>query len=315
VGKIVSDKVNDLGFWDAGVGFLQGILEFVQRITGSYGIAIIVLTIGVRLLLYPLSQKQLVSMSQMQKIQPRIKMLQEKYENDKQTLQQEIMRLYKENNVNPFAGCLPLLIQLPVMILLFQALMKLNYEIADSTFLGIRMERSVLYGMGEALSILPQDGSAVGILAVLSGIASGPAGLVHVGLYMPSLIFTLFICFITWLQQKISGAANNPQMATMNVIMPFFMGFICLSLPGGVLVYWGTSSLIGIAQQWFAVRKTKEQMATKPTLYKSKPLPGRQAQSVEWSEGDDDEYEDDDEYDDDDEYEDDDEDEKSGEEK
>ena len=102
-------------------------------------------------------------------------------------------------------------------------------------------------------------------------------------------------------------------MATMNVIMPFFMGFICLTLPGGVLVYWGTSSLIGILQQWFVMRKTKELMEVKPTLYKNKPVPGRPAESLEpprkraaeeegYEDGEYEEYDDEYEYDDDAEY-------------
>jgi YidC/Oxa1 family membrane protein insertase len=293
-------------FRDAGVGFLQGILSFFQSHTGSYGLAIILLTIAVRLLLYPLSQKQMVSMTQMQKIQPRLKHLQEKYADDKQTLQQEMMRLYKENNVNPLAGCFPILIQIPIMILLFQALMK--YEVADSIFFGIRLERSVLYGIADALSILPADGQGVGITAVMRGIFDNPSGLLRPGLYLPGVLLMIFIVFLTWFQQKISGATNNPQMASMNVIMPLMMGFFCLTLPGGVLVYWGTSSLIGILQQWFVMRKAKELMAVKPVLHKNKPLPGKQAQGAATLDADDEDDEDDEDYEDeydDDEYEDD----------
>jgi YidC/Oxa1 family membrane protein insertase len=293
--------------WNAGGAFILRILEFFQNITGSYGAAIILLTIAVRLLLYPLSHKQMVSMSQMQKIQPRIKHLQEKYADDKETLQKEIMRLYRENNVNPFAGCMPILIQLPVMILLFRALM--NYEVADSVFAGIRLEKSILFGVAEALGVLPPDGASVGYTAVLSGIFSNPVGLSRVGLYLPGLVLMIAISVMTWAQQKMSGAGNNPEMASMNVIMPVFMGFICLTLPGGVLVYWGTTSLIGIFQQWFIVRRTKEMMANKPALYKSKPVPGKPAESIDPSSRsarreDDDDEDDEDEYDDD-EYEDD----------
>jgi YidC/Oxa1 family membrane protein insertase len=298
--------------WSAGGGFILRILEFFQELTGSYGIAIILLTVAVRVMLYPLSQKQMVSMTQMQKIQPRIAHLRERYADDKETLQREMIRLYKDNNVNPFAGCFPILIQLPVMILLFRALM--NYEVTDAVFLGIRLEKSIMYGLGEALGVL-SGGGAPGYGAVLGGLFSNPSGLAHVGLYLPALALMVVICFMTWAQQKISGTGNNPEMATMNVIMPFFMGFICLTLPGGVLVYWGTSSLIGILQQWFVMRKTKELMEVKPTLYKNKPVPGRPAESLEpprkraaeeegYEDGEYEEYDDEYEYDDDDEYED-----------
>ena len=292
--------------WNAGGAFILRILEFFQNVTGSYGIAIILLTVAVRLMLYPLSHKQMLSMTQMQKIQPRIARLREKYADDKESLQREMIRLYKENNVNPFAGCLPILVQLPVMILLFRALM--NYEVADSVFLGIRLETSVMYGLGDALGVLPEEGLTVGYGAVLRGIFSNPSGLLRIGLYLPALILMIVICVMTWAQQKMSGAGNNPEMATMNVIMPFFMGFICLTLPGGVLVYWGTSSLIGIFQQWYVVRHTKKLMEIKPALYKNKPVPGRPAESIQTAPRnmpEDDGYEDGDEYYDDDEYEDD----------
>ena len=310
--------------WAGGKALLLGILEFFQGFTGSYGLAIILLTIVVRLLLYPLSQKQMSSMASMQKIQPRLKVIQEKYANDKQKLNEEMMRLYRENNVNPLAGCFPLLIQLPIMILLFRVLME--YNVADQVFWGIPLERSVLYCFGQALDILPgEDGVPLGIGAVLKGIASNPAGLLNIKYYLPSTIFTIFISFLTWYQQKISGAGNNPQMATMNVIMPFFMAFICLSLPGGVLLYWGTSSLIGIAQQVFVVRRAKKEAEEKPVLYRNKPLSGysnktdkkpevlqtgkaKPTPSAKEEEYDEDEYEDDDEYeyydDDDEEYDD-----------
>jgi YidC/Oxa1 family membrane protein insertase len=307
--------------WSAGGDFILSILEFFQKLTGSYGIAIILLTAAVRIMLYPLSQKQMLSMTQMQKIQPRIAHLRERYADDKETLQREMIRLYKDNNVNPFAGCLPILVQLPVMILLFRALM--NYEVSDAVFIGVRLEKSIMYGLGEALGVLPEGGVSPGYGAVLGGIFSNPSGLAQASLYLPAFVLMVVICFMTWSQQKMSGAGNNPEMATMNVIMPFFMGFICLTLPGGVLVYWGTSSLIGILQQWFVMRKTKGLMETKPSLYKNKPVPGRPAESIEppkkraqeeEEEYEDDEYEeyddDDDEYEDDeeDEYEDDDED-------
>ncbi|HCD72433.1 MAG TPA: preprotein translocase YidC, partial [Thermovirga lienii] len=95
--------------WKAAGDFLILIINGLYSLTHSYGLAIIILTLLVRVLLYPLSHKQMVSMQKMQKLQPRLKVLQEKYKDDKETLNKEIMRLYKENNVNPAAGCLPLL--------------------------------------------------------------------------------------------------------------------------------------------------------------------------------------------------------------
>jgi YidC/Oxa1 family membrane protein insertase len=288
---------------------MLGILDLFRRMTGSYGIAIILLTIVVRLLLYPLSQKQMVSMARMQKLQPRMKMLQEKYSGNKEKLNEEMMRLYKENNVNPMAGCLPLLVQLPIMIVLFQVLM--NYEVAaNATFLGVQLEHSVFSGLAAAMGVTLREGATAGIGDVFRGITSNPSGLVNFGMYLPGLILTGIICFMTWYQQKMSGASDNPQMATMNIVMPIFMAFMCLGLPGGVVVYWGTSSLIGIVQQWVISKRTKIELEKKPVLYKNKPIDGKgEILTVgdDESEDDDDEDEDDDEEYEDDEYEDDDE--------
>ena len=103
--------------WSGASGLLLNILQFFYGLTNSFGLSIVLLTIAVRVVLYPLNQKQMTSMQQMQKIQPRLKVLQEKYANDKEKLNQETMRLYKENKVNPAAGCLPLVVQLPILIL------------------------------------------------------------------------------------------------------------------------------------------------------------------------------------------------------
>ena len=140
--------------WKAAGDFLLFVRNSLYTFTHSYGIAIIILTILIRILLHPLSHKQLVSMQKMQKLQPRIKILQEKYANDKDALNKEIMKLYKENNVNPAAGCLPLLVQLPILILLFRVLM--NLDLGGATFLGISLEGSVLSTLGEAVGLVAE---------------------------------------------------------------------------------------------------------------------------------------------------------------
>lgn len=259
-------KVNKLSaIWKAAGDFLILIINGLYSLTHSYGLAIIILTLLVRVLLYPLSHKQMVSMQKMQKLQPRLKVLQEKYKDDKETLNKEIMRLYKENNVNPAAGCLPLLVQLPILILLFRVLM--NLDLGGATFLGISLEGSVLSAMASAVGA---SADKIGIGALFSAIAANPAGLLNVQMYLGNLVLLLVIAFLTWYQQQLSGA-SNPQMQFMNWFMPAFLTFICLSLPGGVLLYWGVSSLVGVAQQWYAKHKTEVEMQEKPVLYKDKP--------------------------------------------
>lgn len=244
-------------------------MEFVHGFTGSWGLAIIALTLLVRLLLHPLTHKQMTSMQKMQKLQPRLKMLQEKYKDDKESLNREMMALYRENKVNPAAGCLPLLVQLPIFILLYRVLT--NYDFSGVTFLGIQLDGSVLSTLAKALSLTVAQGQQIGIMAVFNGIVQNPAGLANVGVYLPNLLLLLGIAFLTWYQQQLS-ASGNPQMAMMNWFMPLFLTFICLSLPGGVLLYWGVSSLLGVVQQVYMTRKTAAEMQQKPVLHKDKPV-------------------------------------------
>lgn len=284
--------------WNGASDLLLMVLEFLHGITNSFGLAIVILTILIRLALYPLNQKQMLSMQHMQKIQPRLKVLQKKYANDKEKLNQETMRLYKENKVNPAAGCLPLLVQLPILILLFNVLR--TYDFAGTSFLGILLGSSTTAGLAQAVGVAADANGNYGIMSVLAGIAQNPAGLSNVGLYLANTVLLVGISFLTWAQQKLSSG-SNPQMAMMNTIMPFFMAFICLSMPGGVMLYWGLSSLIGVAQQYFVMTKTKQELKIKPVLHKNKPMP------VSMDDDDDDEYEDDDdEYEEDDDDDDDD---------
>ncbi len=278
--------------WNGASELLLMILEFFYGLTNSFGLAIVLLTVAVRIVLYPLNQKQMTSMQQMQKIQPRLKVLQEKYANDKEKLNQETMRLYKENKVNPAAGCLPLLVQLPILILLFNVLR--TYDFAGTSFLGIILGSSTTAGLAQAVGVAADPTGNYGVMSVLTGILKNPAGLSNAGLYIGNLILLIGISFLTWAQQKLSSG-TNPQMAMMNTILPFFMAFICLSMPGGVMLYWGLSSLMGVVQQYFVMSKTKQELQVKPALHKNKPTSST-------AEDDDDEYEDDDyEEDDDDE--------------
>ena len=155
--------------------------------------------------------------------------------------------------------------QLPILILLFRVLT--NFKFGGVSFLGVGLEESVLSTMAKALELNVQT---PGITALLTGIASNPAGLLKVGVYAPNLILLVSIGFLTWFQQHLS-ASSNPQMAFMNWFMPVFLTFICLNLPGGVLLYWGVSSLMSVFQQWRVVKTTEIEMEKKPTLFKNKP--------------------------------------------
>ena len=260
--------------WEQAKDFLMWLLTTFHDMTGSWGWAIILLTLLVRLAMQPLTNKQMASMQNMQKLQPRMKVLQDKYQDDKETLNKEIMALYKENKVNPAAGCLPILVQLPIFILLYNVLSQHGFP--NATFLTVRLDGSVFTTIANAINLVDAAGvplakEQLGFVVVFYSAATNPALLfANIGMWLPNTLLLLFIAFLTWWQQHLSSK-GNPQMAMMGWFMPLFLTFICLSLPGGVLLYWGVSSLIGVVSQLRAMKKADAEMKEKPTLFQEKP--------------------------------------------
>ena len=272
--------------WAQAKALLLGLLEFLHNtMTGigigtnfAWGLAIIALTLLVRLAMHPLTQRQMVSMQKMQKLQPQLKVLQDKYGDDKDALNRETMALYKENKVNPASGCLPLLIQLPIFILLYGVLYDLTKTEAftNVTFFGVNLGGSVLTTVANALNLVDEAGVKIpdeqlGVVMVfLSSFTNLSLLFSHISMWIFNFILLILIAWLTWYQQHLTSA-GNPQMSMMNWFMPLFLTFICFGLPGGVLLYWGVSSLMGIIHQVRVSRKTTEEMSQKPTLYQEKP--------------------------------------------
>ena len=272
--------------WAQAKALLLGLLQIIHNgITSvgistnfAWGLAIIALTLLVRLLMHPLTAKQMASMQKMQKLKPQLDVLQEKYKDDKDRLNQETMALYKDNKVNPASGCLPLIIQLPIFILLYGVLYDLTKTEAftDVTFLGVNLGGSVLTTVANALNLVDESGVRIPdeqlgfIMVFLSSFTNLSLLFSNVGMWLANFILLVLIAYLTWLQQHLTSAGNS-QMAMMNWFMPLFLTFICFGLPGGVLLYWGVSSLMGIVHQMRVSKKTSEEMSVKPTLYKEKP--------------------------------------------
>jgi YidC/Oxa1 family membrane protein insertase len=203
-------------------------------------------------------QKQMVSMREMQKIQPLMKAVQEKYKNDKERLNKELMALYKEHKVNPMGGCLPLLIQMPILILLFQTLRVFKYhipntEIINGGFLWIANQVEILK---DGLPVI------VGGLAApeqLIGLGGGIFGIEYIGI-LPFLVGGSM-----YIQQKMTstggttgkdGGSTQQTQKMMTIMMPLMIGFMSFSLPSGLTLYWFTSTLLGIGQQYLINKKT-----------------------------------------------------------
>ena len=239
------------------MGFFEifaAVLAFFYGLIQSYGLAIILLTVTVRIVLLPLSIKQTRSMREMQMIQPEIKRIQAKHKGNRQKMNEEMMALYKEHGVNPLGGCLPLILQMPVLIGLFYVIRNpLNYlesgtrlaqdlmekALEVNRFIGIRLDCSAQLALqGNASSAVPES-CGDGVVSAL-----------------PYLVMVLLMGFTTWYQQKQMQASRGPnqdataqQMQTFAKIMPFMLMIFAFSFPSGVVLYWLTTNVWTIIQQ------------------------------------------------------------------
>jgi YidC/Oxa1 family membrane protein insertase len=197
----------------------SGIQVIVKDPGYSYGFAIILFTIIIKLLLLPLTIKQTRSQVKMQEMQPKIQEVQKKYKNDPQKAQQEVMKLYKENGANPLGGCLPLLIQMPIIFALFYVFNNLT-EIKGHGFLWV----PDLYAK-DPLYILP----------ILSAITT----------YLSTALMGT---------NTAAAGQSTKQMASMNIFMAIFFGFMSLNFKSALVLYWVASNLFQLAQTWLMKR-------------------------------------------------------------
>jgi YidC/Oxa1 family membrane protein insertase len=222
-------------------------LEYLYRLTGDWGVAIILLTVGIRILILPLTIKQTSSMYELQKIQPKIKALQEKYKGDKEKLQEETLKFYSENKVNPLGGCLPLLLQMPVFFALFSVLRTRLPE--GASFLGI----------------IPNLGDAP--RAVYTAAAANGAGpLAGILAALPYIILVILFSVSIWLPQALMPGDKQQKM--IGAYMAIAMLWFGWTSPAGVLLYWDVSSIWGVAQQqltmsWMNRKKAADELAAK----------------------------------------------------
>ena len=198
---------------------LHVVLQALYNVTdlagfGSYGVAIILLTILIKKLLYPLTVKQVKSMKAMQELSQKMKKIQEKYKDNPQVMQQKVGALYKEAGVNPLAGCLPLLIQMPIMIGIFYGIRDYNY-------------------------------------AAHPEIVTSFLWLADISKADPTYVLPVLSALTTFIQTKQTMPANGggAQNKMMMYFMPLFIGYISLTFPAGLVLYWVVMNIMQIAQQ------------------------------------------------------------------
>jgi YidC/Oxa1 family membrane protein insertase len=232
--------------WNNLVDGMGAILAFLYSVIPNYGFAIIGLTVLVRLALFPLTAKQARSMQKMQLIQPEIKKLQAQYKNDRQKLNEEIMKFYKENKVNPMAGCLPLVFQMPVFFALFRVLRQPYSHVPQDSklytaFCGSEAPKACATHP-KGLSFLGMDlGKAA------SDVSGGFVDALPYFLLIGLVVVTGYLQFKQTQSRQTSQA--NPQMAMMGKIFPAMFAFISYQLPSGVVLYFLVSNAWQIGQQ------------------------------------------------------------------
>jgi YidC/Oxa1 family membrane protein insertase len=227
-------KSIDWGWFEWFMRPIFDLLVFLFHLIGNFGFAIIGLTLIVRTLMFPIAQKQFQSMAAMRKIQPKMKALQERFKDDKQRQQQEILKLYQAEKINPAAGCLPMLLQIPVFYALYKVLL-VSVEMRHQPFVLWIKDLSApdplspvnLFGL---LHFTPPAMLAIGVLPILVGATQ-------------------------WMSMKLNPQPMDPAQAQIFAIMPWFLVFIMAPFAAGLQLYWMTNNLLTIAQQSFLYRK------------------------------------------------------------
>ncbi len=218
------EKIVDYGFFSILAKPIMQVLNFFYSYTGNYGIDIIILTILIKILFWPLTNASFKSMKDMQKVQPKLSALRQKHKSDPQRLNKEIMELYKKNKVNPLGGCLPMVLQIPIFFALYKALL-ISIELRHAPFmLWITDLSAAEPGWFGLWPDCPSVWITLRILPLLMGI-------------------TMFI------QQKMTPMVGDPKQAKMMMMMPVFMTFILYNMPTGLVLYFLLNNLLTIIQQ------------------------------------------------------------------
>jgi YidC/Oxa1 family membrane protein insertase len=212
------NKALDFGFFDIIAKPLLIAMNWIYSYTLSYGWTIVILTIIIKILLYPLTLKSFTSMKELQKVQPLMKEIQQQYKDDKQKLNQELMKLYKEHKINPMGGCLPMLLQIPILFALYKVF-----------YTAIELRHTPFHLIGTWLPDLSAKD--------------------------PYYITPILMGASQFLMQKMTPAAGDPAQQKMMLFMPVIFTFLFLNFPSGLVIYWLISNVLSIAQQAYINRK------------------------------------------------------------
>lgn len=212
-------------------------LRYFNSLLGSFGLAIMLLTVCVKLLMYPLANKSYKSIHRIKQLQPELNKLREQYKDDKAKLNQEVMTMYRKKRVNPLSGCLPILVQIPVFFSLYKVL-----------FITIEMRHAPFYGWIKDLSA-PDPTTIFNLFGLIPW---DPPSFLMIGLWPLIMGFTMV------LQQRMNPEPSDPVQAKVMKLLPFIFIFIFASFPAGLLIYWAWNNTLSVLQQWVITRKLKD---------------------------------------------------------
>ena len=230
------DLVIDWGWFYFFTKPLFFIIDYLFKFSGNFGIAIVLITLSIRILFFPLANYSFRSMAKMKALQPEMVRLKELHKEDKMKLQQEMMALYKKEKVNPASGCLPVLIQIPFFFAIYKML-----------FISLEMRHQPFFGWIKDLSA--QDPTT--IFNFFGLIPWDPPSFLMIG------VWPILMGLSMWVQQKLNPAPTDPIQAKIFAFFPIFLTVILASFPSGLVVYWTVNNILTITQQWVIMKKTK----------------------------------------------------------
>jgi YidC/Oxa1 family membrane protein insertase len=219
----------DYGFFEFLAKPLLALLKLFHEFAGNFGIAIIIVTVLIKVLFYPLTRKSFTAMRDMQRMQPKLEALKKKYEKDKERLNKEMMALYRTEGINPLGGCLPMVLQIPVFFALYQVLLN-SIELRHAPF---------LFWINDLSS--PEDLYTLDVA----------------GFGLPLRLLPLVMGVTMMMQQKMTPSSMDKAQQQIMMIMPVMFTFLFWGFPSGLVLYWLVNNVISIMQQWWMNRGAK----------------------------------------------------------
>ena len=232
------DRAVDFGWFYPITKPLFYVLHWFSGLLGNVGLAILALTVCVRIALFPLANRSYAAMSRMKKVQPKMMEIRDRYKDDKQKMQQEVMELYRREKANPLSGCLPILLQIPIFFALYKVLFVTLETRHEPFYLWIRdlsaQDPTTIFNLFGLLPFTPPGFLMVGALPLIMGATM-------------------------YLQQKLNPTPPDPMQARIMMALPFVFVFIFAPFPAGLVLYWAWNNLLSIAQQWVIMRRMDAQ--------------------------------------------------------